>query len=316
MSIVVLDPGHGGRDPGAVNGARLEKNDNLRLGLALQTRLQAQGQQVIITRSTDVFVPLLERSTLSNNSSADIFVSLHRNAFTNAAANGVETWVQTGAPAGNVTNARNVQNEIVGVGVQSDRGARSGNYSVLRNTRAPAMMVELGFITNARDNQLFDLRFDAYADAIVRGILLSLGQSPGPPAGDTVASIQRALNRRYNAGLAVDGRDGPATRRGLVIGLQLELNCAFGRDIQVDGVFSAATRAAITRGLRRGDRGNWVYILQASLHVNGFFPGPLDGSFDPAADAAVRNFQRARGLVADGIAGPATFTALLGPVAA
>jgi len=316
MSIIVLDPGHGGSDPGAVSGARQEKNDNLRLGLALRQRLQAPGNQVIMTRSTDVFVPLTERSNISNRANADIFVSLHRNAFTNTTANGVETWVQTGVPLRTAANAHNVQNEIVAVGVQSNRGVRFGNYVILRNTRAPAMMQELGFITNARDNQLFDQHFNAYADAIANGILLSLGQPIPPSASNAIASIQRTLNTRYNAGLTVDGRYSPATRSALVAGLQTELNRAFNANLAVNGVFDAATRAAITRGLRRGDRGNWVYILQASLFVNGFSPGMLDGSFGPMTDAALRNFQSVRGLAADGIAGPVTFTALLGPVAA
>jgi len=171
---VVIDPGHGGPNPGAVSGTRLEKNDNLRLGLAVQRNLLARGQRVIMTRNADVDVPLLERSDISNRNNADLFVSLHRNASTIPTANGVETFVQIGSPPINTTYARNVQNEIVAVGVQTDRGVKQENFSVLRNTRAPAMLVELGFITNQIDNQLFDQNFDAYAAAITRGIMRSL----------------------------------------------------------------------------------------------------------------------------------------------
>ena len=179
--VVVIDAGHGGSDPGAVNGARLEKDDNLKLALAVEKRLQEQGQRVIMTRSTDVFVPLIERSEISNRNNADLFVSLHRNSNANTAANGVETFVQINSSAENITYARNVQNEIVSAGVQSNRGISQADFSVLRNTRAPSMLVELGFITNARDNELFDQNFNAYADAITRGILQSLNSQPGPP---------------------------------------------------------------------------------------------------------------------------------------
>ena len=324
MATIVLDPGHGGHDPGAVNGARQEKNDNLRLGLALRDRIQAQGQRVVMTRSTDVFIPLDERSAISNRNNANIFVSLHRNAFSNATANGVETLVHPDAPAATRRHAQNVQDAIVAVGVQSNRGVRTANFAVLRNTRAPAMMVELGFISNARDNQLFDQNFDAYAEAITRAVLQTLGlpyrpptpppPPPPPPPGicdRIIAAVQRTLNRWFGTNLAIDGRFGTHTQAGLIKGLQTELNINFNAGLVVDGVFSPRTRAAITRGLRQGDRGNMVYILQAALYAHGFFLEP-DSSFGPATDAVVREFQRSRGLVVDGIAGPATFTALLG----
>jgi len=175
---VVIDAGHGGSDWGASSGTRREKDDNLNLALAVAQRLQTEKQRVILTRSSDVFVPLEERSEIANRNNADIFVSLHRNASVSPAANGVETFVKPNAPPINISYAQNVQNAIVSVGVQSNRGVKQENFAVLRNTQAPAMLVELGFITNERDNELFDQNFNAYADAIVRGILESL-KGPG-----------------------------------------------------------------------------------------------------------------------------------------
>ena len=198
MATIVLDPGHGGRDPGAVNGSRFESHDNLRLGLAVRDLLQAQGQRVVMTRSTDIFVPLEERSAISNRSNADIFVSLHRNAFSNSAANGVETLVHTNATAIERRNAQTVHNEIINAGVQGDRGVITANFAVLRDTIAPAMMVELGFISNARDNQLFDQFFDAYAEAIARGIMASLGlryRPQLPPPINISRPVMSAIQR-------------------------------------------------------------------------------------------------------------------------
>jgi len=306
MSTVVIDAGHGGHDSGAVFGGRMEKTDALNMALALRNRLQAQGQRVIMTRSTDVFIPLNERSAISNRSNADLFVSVHRNGFHNPSANGYETFVRTNPRQIDLRAAQAVHNRIVAAGVQSNRGIKHGNFTVLRNTNAPAILLELGFITNARDNQLFDQNFNAYADAITQGVMEFLGQAPPPlpppppTTGDPViATVQRTLNERYGAGLAVDGLCGPLTRRGLVRGLQSELNSQFGRNLVVDGTFGPLTRAAVVN-VRQGSRGNIVWIAQAALHCRGFGPGAFDGIFGPRTDAAVRAFQQNRGLSADG----------------
>ena len=197
---VVIDAGHGGHDFGATLGSRLEKDDNLRLALAVQQILLNQGQRVIMTRSTDVFIPLAERSAISNNNNADLFVSIHRNSATNSAANGVDNFISTTASATAALYASNVLSEVVNAGVQNNGGVIRANFAVLRNTRAPAMLLEVGFISNARDNQLFDQNFNAYAEAIARGIMESLYGPSVPPStfffytvvpGDTPASIAR-----------------------------------------------------------------------------------------------------------------------------
>jgi len=180
--VVVLDAGHGGADSGSVFGTRREKDDNLRLALAVQTLLQAQGIRVIMTRSTDTTVSLAERSAISNRNNTNLFVSIHRNASTNTAANGVENFVFTSAPDGTVLRAFDVLDELAGAGVQNNRGVIRANFAVLRNTTAPAMLLEVGFITNVRDNQLFDQNFNNYAAAIARGIVKALNSS-GVPAG-------------------------------------------------------------------------------------------------------------------------------------
>ena len=322
MATVVLDAGHGGYDYGAVNGTRREKDDNLRLALAVGPILRNCGVNVIYTRSTDVFVPLLERSRISNAANADLFVSLHRNASTNPAANGVENWVHTTASPQAVAAANYVLDRVYAVGVQSRRGIQYGNFSVLRETRAPAMLLELGFISNAEDNRLFDTNFAAYAQAIAAGILRALNVSctavqptpptiPAPPPGvydAGVRTIQQTLNTLYNAGLATDGIWGPLSNRALIRAFQIELNRTYGTNLVTDGIFGPLTRAA-TRNLRMGDRGNLVWILQAALYVNGFKTTP-DGFFGPNTDFQVRAFQRAKGLTTDGIAGPATFETL------
>jgi len=173
--IIYLDAGHGGTDAGAVSGSRYEKNDNLNMAKAVKALLVKQGQAVIMTREDDTFVSLAGRTQKANEADADIFVSLHRNSFTNAAANGAEVWVYTSAGAVDVGAATEVLERLAEVGVQSNRGVKKGNYHVLRESGMPSMLVELGFISNAIDNQLLDTRFDAYAEAIARGICAALG---------------------------------------------------------------------------------------------------------------------------------------------
>lgn len=216
MRTIVLDAGHGGSDPGAVNGARLEKNDNLNLALAVQRRLEAAGQRVIMTRSTDVFIPLAERSAISNRNHTDLFVSIHRNAASSPAANGVENFVYINPTPMETQHAQTVLHEIVSAGVQSNRGVRQGNFAVLRNTRAPAMLLEMGFISNTRDNQLFDQNFNAYADAIARGIVRLLGEPYCPSAspaffnytvvpGDSLWQLAQRFGTTVEAIMALNG---------------------------------------------------------------------------------------------------------------
>jgi len=323
MATIVLDAGHGGYDAGAVNGARLEKNDNLRMALEVGRLLRSCGFNVIQTRTTDVFVPLYERANISNRANADAFVSFHRNGSTNPSANGFENWIYTTAPRRSLELANYILDRVRAVGVQSNRGIKYGNFVVLRETRAPAVLIENGFITNAEDNRLFDTNFQLYAQAIANGIARLFNQTcvpvgppiqpPPPPTPPEVyrrqvIAIQQRLNTQYGQNLVTDGVWGPASNRAMIMAYQTELNRMFGAGLVVDGVWGPRTRAA-TRPVRMGDRNNLVWILQSMLYVYGF-PATPDGVFGPNTDINLRNYQRANGLAIDGVAGPNTFESL------
>ena len=188
--LIVIDAGHGGWDNGASWEGRLEKDDNLRLALEVEKELRRNNIPVLMTRDSDVYVSLTDRVNMANEAGADLFVSLHRNSYIEhtPTTNGVENYIYLTAPAETTgLAAQLVLDSVVRVGVQSNRGVSRGNYYVLRRTVMPAMLLEMGFIIDERDNMLFDKHMEEYAAAIVRGIMryfnLEYTQSPNclPP---------------------------------------------------------------------------------------------------------------------------------------
>jgi len=123
-----------------------------------------------------------------------------------------------------------VHGEILNAGVQNNGGVRQSDYAVLRNTQAPAMLLELGYITNAADNHLFDQNFNAYADAIARGIMKSLteGYPPSVPQGysnyivqngDSLWSIAQRFGTTVDAIVSLNG----LTNSNIAIGQILKI---------------------------------------------------------------------------------------------
>ena len=152
--VVMLDAGHGGGDPGALGLYGLvEKTVVLDITLRTEQLLKNAGYTVLMTRSTDKFLTLGERSVLANNSNADIFVSIHANAF-NGAARGIETfWYGKYERTNSIRLATLLQNNMVSSMGLSYRRVAEGNYSVIRETRVPSALVEVGFIDNSYDAQ-------------------------------------------------------------------------------------------------------------------------------------------------------------------
>ena len=150
---VVIDPGHGGPDPGAVGrGGLRETNVVLDVALQVAQLLRSKGVQVVMTRTTEVDVDLPPRVSLANRSRADAFVSLHANALSMARpdVNGIETFYYQGGRSRDL--AASIQREILAVSPGSpNRGARPGRFYVLRRTAMPAALAEMGFVTGQLD---------------------------------------------------------------------------------------------------------------------------------------------------------------------
>ncbi|MBS4218966.1 N-acetylmuramoyl-L-alanine amidase [Bacillus sp. FJAT-49711] len=148
---IVLDPGHGGTDPGASGIGIIEKTLNLDIALRTKKLLETAGFKVIMTRTTDVFIPLEERARIANNSNADIFISIHANTF-NSLAKGVETfWYGKYEKENSIRLATVLQNNVVKSMNSFNRRVAEGNFHVIRETRLPSALVEVGFIDNPQD---------------------------------------------------------------------------------------------------------------------------------------------------------------------
>ncbi len=155
--IIILDPGHGGHDPGAAGVFSQEKNLNLALALAVEKELQQRGFQVYMSRRDDTFISLAGRCRAAEKT--DIFVSLHHNASLNKKASGVETYAPSTRRENHTRSvmlAFSVHRRLAAVAAIPDRGMRSARYYVLENTKIPAILVEAGFISNAGEEKLIN----------------------------------------------------------------------------------------------------------------------------------------------------------------
>ncbi|MBR6337626.1 MAG: N-acetylmuramoyl-L-alanine amidase [Ruminococcus sp.] len=177
--IVCLDPGHGGEDGGATDksGKRWEKDDTFKMCTRIKEILEAKGVTVALTRNDDVLLSLEEICTAANDSKADLFVSIHRNS-AEEKFKGVEIWVNNHEPESDTLLASNLLTALDRVGINENRNVNYGfigepqsNYQVNRQTHMPSCLVELGFITNDKDNELLDKNFDAYAEAMADAII-------------------------------------------------------------------------------------------------------------------------------------------------
>lgn len=187
---IIIDAGHGGFDNGASFEGRREKNDTLRLALAVGQRLEAAGFPVVFTRTADVYQSPINKATIANQSGGDYFVSIHRNSSTTPNQySGVQTLVynDSGVPA---ELARNINAELEQVGFNNINVEERRDLAVLRRTSMPAVLVEAGFINSTEDNQIFDDNFDAMASAIATAIENTVGVAQDVSTGTSGTNIR------------------------------------------------------------------------------------------------------------------------------
>jgi len=172
---IVIDPGHGGSDPGAIGITGLrEKVVNLAVAQHLVNMLKDAGAKVLVTRSGDQSVSNQQRVDLANDAGADLFISIHANAFSNPESNGTETHYcgKNSSTTASKYLAQQLQRELVPALGLRDRGVKANSFFVLTKTNMPAALVELGFLTNAEEEKLLGEKKtqQAAAEALFRGI--------------------------------------------------------------------------------------------------------------------------------------------------
>ena len=187
--LVILDPGHGGKDGGTVSGEVLEKNLNLLLVKKIANELQRYQISVVTTRSVDEMVGLSDRALIANKYPNAIFVSIHHNAATLNSVKGIETYYSNKKPKSLkieqmrllkikdgeafVDNrskmlAKLLHSSVCQVTDAADRGVRDRSLAMTRWVSCPSVLIECGFLTNPEEK--LDLLSESYRDALSRGV--------------------------------------------------------------------------------------------------------------------------------------------------
>ena len=175
---IMLDPGHGGHDPGAVANGLREKDLTLDICQRIRRILETEytGVQVRLTRETDTYLDLSQRAKLANQWGADFFLSIHINA---GGGTGWESYRYTAASSRTAAYQDTIHTEVMRTigAIVKDRGKKAANFAVLRETKMPALLTENLFIDNAKDAAL--LKDPAFLDKLARGHVLGLEKALG-----------------------------------------------------------------------------------------------------------------------------------------
>ena len=195
QKVIFLDPGHGGKDPGAQYLGLKEKDLNLQVSQQLKTKLESLGYTVIMSRSTDVFVDFVtERSKMSNETNADMFISIHFNATghgLDSGEDGIQTYMYQ--PTGNIPSVINkkwhdnptrlkysyklgsyIHQSVLATTQAKDAGLLAKSFAVLRETNKPAVLLELGYMDDSKESQ--KIRTKEYQQKLVDGIVQGIQQ--------------------------------------------------------------------------------------------------------------------------------------------
>ena len=173
---IIIDAGHGGFDRGGVPGQRIsEKDKTLDVAQRLKRILQADGYRVIMTRDSDVFIPLGTRVAIANSYRGASFISIHFNCATRSGANGIETYYYRSDSAG---LAQSIHRNVLSGAPSENRGIRRRGFYVLRRTAIPSVLVECGFLTNPTEGSL--AQTGNYRQKLAEQIARGVQRQPAP----------------------------------------------------------------------------------------------------------------------------------------
>jgi N-acetylmuramoyl-L-alanine amidase len=192
-----VDPGHGGKDSGAIGHGIYEKNIALDIGLKIESKLKNYDNvDVMLSRDSDIYLTLDERTKMANDWKADVYISVHVNSAANPAAKGFETFRYTVVDEGTIALQNVLHDEIykkISRNVQ-DRGKKSANFHVLRESTMKAILTENLFISNPSDAALLksDQFLNELAEGHVQGLekFFGLKRTIRPPTNPTGTLFQ------------------------------------------------------------------------------------------------------------------------------
>lgn len=218
--LIALDAGHGGEDEGSSRAGVLEKNVNMEIVKAVESKLTAMGYQVLMVREDDETLSLEERTRIANNAGAWIYVSIHQNSCEEIASNvsGVEVWYnEEKSSDGSKRLANLIHNDLMLYTQAKDRGVVADeSLYVTRETDMPACLVETGFLSNTKEREL--LITEEYQQRIAEGIVsgidlyffpktMYLTFDDGPSAENTVVILDILKEQNVKATFFVIGEN-------------------------------------------------------------------------------------------------------------
>jgi N-acetylmuramoyl-L-alanine amidase len=274
MSKIVIDPGHGGSDPGASANGIIEKNWALDMARRVGKHL-TDGWECVVeyTRSSDRFIEVTERGRMAERMEAQAFLSLHNNAFTSASANGFETFRYSSGKAHDRALQNAVHDSVMGFlrghGI-TDRGKKSANFGVLRTSNnIPSILIEYLFLTNAREAGL--LKQASFADGLAKAT-----------AEGVAAFLKLKKKAKQDYSHLNPAPNGAKFTRNLERRIP---------QMEGDDILAVQQKLGVDPVVRKGK--------------------PV-GIFGPKTEAAVKEYQKKHGLVVDGWVGPITWASMFG----
>jgi len=310
MSKICVDAGHGGNDVGAACNGRYERDDTLRMALALSEALNAQGVETVMPRTDINDIGISERCRIANNAKCDYYLSIHRNAC-NGSASGDEIWIYSGADDSHVQKAQALLDAVCSVDGLSNRGVHKGapNYSdfgVNKQTNMPSALIELGFIDNGGDNAAFDGHFSEIANALCAALCSIVGADYS--AQENTQSAEEAPQEAPQSEPQTSTADGSVRdwqNAAIADGFRFP---KYGADGYWGSECESVAKAALIKNRGASDYRyrNLTKIVQSKLGV------AVDGKCGVNTANAIKSFQANFGLVADGIVGLNTWKRLLG----
>lgn len=261
---VFVDPGHGGSDNGAGGFGKFEDELSLQIARSVELKLKQKGIQVKMSRTSDVFIPLGERAHMANAYGADAFISIHLNSSSNESANGIETYHHT-QKTSHRPYSTGIHNNAIKSTQGRDRGVKSANFVVLRETNMVSSLFETGFISNAQENnKLSDPVYqDKLAVSIANGIESYLKENVKLKPGSQIPEEKPPINSNV--------------KYGIVTASNLNVRSGYGTSYSVIGSLSKGSKVEIVEY-----KDGWYKIKYGSRYgfISSAYIKNSDGSDD------------------------------------